>query len=88
MNINWVLRLQNKATLSTLCVIIISAVYSVLATVGVTPSITQEQTHNLFIAAIDIAAAIGIVVDPTTKGISDSDRAMGYVEPYKDSAEE
>lgn len=84
MNINWILRLQNKATLSTLCVIIISAVYSVLATLGITPSITQEQSHNLFIAAIDVAAAIGIVVDPTTKGIGDSDRAMGYIKPYEE----
>lgn len=84
MNINWILRLQNKATLSTLCVMIISAVYSVLATLGITPSITQEQSHNLIIAAIDIAAAIGIVVDPTTKGVSDSDRAMGYIKPYEE----
>ena len=27
---------------------------------------------------------IGVIVDPTTAGISDSDRAMTYVEPWDD----
>lgn len=88
MNINWILRLQNKATLTTLCIAIITAVYGVFAAIGFTPGIAEEQIKNLVLTFIGVATALGIVVDPTSEGISDSDRAMGYVEPYKDNAEE
>lgn len=78
---NWKLRLKNKTTLTTLLLTVITAVYAVLATLGVTPSITQEQTTNLVVAVIAILAALGVVVDPTTPGVSDSERVMGYTEP-------
>ena len=29
----------------------------------------------------------GVVVDPTTAGLGDSERAMGYVEPWDDNEE-
>ena len=42
------------------------------------------------IAVVDAVFALlvilGIVVDPTTAGVGDSVRAMGYEEPYKDKA--
>ena len=28
---------------------------------------------------------IGVILDPTTAGIGDSDRAMGYIEPWDDN---
>ena len=84
MNINWILRLQNKTTLTTLCVAIVTAVYGVFAAVGFTPSVTEEQVTNLVFTFIGIATALGIVVDPTTKGIGDSDRVMGYIKPCED----
>lgn len=84
MNINWILRLQNKTTLTTLCIAIVTAVYGVFAAVGFTPSVTEEQITNLVLTFIGVATALGIVVDPTSKGISDSDRAMGYIKPYED----
>ena len=73
--INWKLRLQNKATL------LITAAYGVLAALGVAPSVTQEQTMNLVVSLVSVLAALGIVVDPTTAGVADSTRAMGYDEP-------
>ncbi len=43
------------------------------------------------IAVVDAVFALlvilGIVVDPTTAGVGDSMRAVGYEEPYKDKAE-
>ena len=84
MNINWILRLQNKTTLTTLCIAIVTAVYGVFAAVGFTPSVTEEQITNLVLTFIGVATALGIVVDPTTKGISDSDRVMGYIKPYEE----
>lgn len=83
MNINWMLRLQNKTTLMALLVAVITFVYAVLALVGVTPSITQEQIMNIVVAAVSALVALGVVVDPTTEGIGDSERAMSYEEPYR-----
>lgn len=84
MNINWKLRLQNKATLTTLCVSVVTAIYCILAAFGITPSVTQEQAMNLVCAVISIACSVGIVVDPTTKGVGDSEQAMAYEEPKQD----
>ena len=84
MRINWKLRLQNKATLTTLAVAIVTAVYGVLAALGVTPCVTEEQAQSLVFTVIGILAALGIVTDPTTDGLSDSERAMGYEAPAKD----
>lgn len=78
---NWKLRLKNKATLLTLLLAFVTFVYAVLAALGITPSITQEQANNLVVAIVTVLMSIGIVVDPTTKGVSDSDRAKTYTEP-------
>jgi phi LC3 family holin len=37
--------------------------------------------QNLFIALVALLAQFGIIVDPTTKGVNDSDRAMTYDKP-------
>lgn len=87
MNINWLLRFKNKTTLTTLCIAVITAVYGVFAAVGFTPSITEEQVTNLVLTFIGVATAVGIVVDPTTKGFRDSDRAMGYDAPAENTTE-
>lgn len=78
---NWKLRLKNKATLTTLLLTLVTAAYGVLAALGVTPSVTQEQAANLVVTVVALLAALGVVVDPTTPGVSDSKRAMTYVEP-------
>lgn len=88
MKMNWILRLQNKTTLTTLCIAIITAIYGIFAAVGFVPSITQEQATNLILTFIGIATSIGIVVDPSTKGFSDSNRVMGYNKPYSDEVNE
>lgn len=83
MNINWKLRLKNKATLTALCVAVITGVYGILAAIGITPSFTQEQVLNLVYTGIAILCGIGVVVDPTTAGLSDSEQAMTYGSPKK-----
>lgn len=82
MNINWVLRLKNKVTLSTLIVLVITFVYQVLGIFGVVPGVSQDMLIQLAGIIVNILAAFGVVVDPTTKGVSDSARAQGYTEPY------
>ena len=50
----------------------------------VAPSITQNSVMNVINAVLMMLSLMGVIVDPTTAGVGDSDRAMTYEEPYKD----
>lgn len=82
--INWKLRFKNKTTLMAIVLSIISFVYYALDLLNVIPPFAQDQIVKLATMAIDILVLLGVIVDPTTDGVSDSIRAMNYVEPYKD----
>lgn len=81
MKINWKVRLKQPSFWIATIPVVITFVYSVLALMGIVPSITQDAVQNLFLALVAVLAQFGIVVDPTTKGVSDSDRAMKYDKP-------
>ena len=81
MKINLKLRLKNKTTLITLLITLATALYKVLEIFNVTPAIPYKEVENLIYVVVGILAALGIVVDPTTKGVGDSDRAMTYSSP-------
>lgn len=78
MNINWKLRLKNKATLTALIVAGITFAYAVLAILGIVPSLAEHEALNLAYVVLDAIFAVGVITDPTTEGIGDSERAMGY----------
>lgn len=81
MKINWKLRGQNKVTLVSIMALVVAFVYQVLGMFGVVPKVAESDIVNLLTMLIDILVAIGVVTDPTTKGLNDSERAMGYEEP-------
>ncbi len=81
---NWKLRIMNKAVLIPLIVNIVALVYMVLGIFGITPGISQDTVLNVAYTIVGVLVTLGIVVDPTTAGVNDSKRAMGYSEPYKD----
>jgi phi LC3 family holin len=83
MNINWKLRFQNKVTLTAIVLAVIALVYQVLGIFGIVPAVSQDTIVPLAGAVINLLVLLGIVVDPTTEGLGDSDRAMTYEEPYK-----
>lgn len=75
--INFKLRLQNKTTLIAL----ISAVFLMLQQFGLhIPSNIQEGVNTLVV----ILVILGIVTDPTTKGVADSEQALNYNKPRND----
>lgn len=75
--INFKLRLQNKTTL----VALISAVFLMLQQFGLNiPSNIQEGVNTFVV----ILVILGIVTDPTTKGLGDSEQALNYHEPKQD----
>lgn len=81
MNINWRLRLKNKATLSTLLLAAVAFAYQVCGCLGIVPALSRDMAVNLVTMLVNVLLALGIVVDPTTAGVGDSDDALGYGEP-------
>jgi phi LC3 family holin len=79
--INWKVRLKQPAFWIATIPVVISFVYAILALLGIVPSITEDIVQNAFIAVVAILAQFGIVIDPTTKGVCDSDRALTYEKP-------
>lgn len=84
MNINWKLRLQNKSTLAALIATVVAFVYQVLGILGVVPIISQDMVISSVGILLNLLVAIGVLVDPTTAGINDSEQAMTYENPRSD----
>ena len=78
MKINWKARFKNKTFLITFVTLVVTFVYQVLGLFGVVPAVSEESVVNVITLLVNILAFVGVIVDPTTDGINDSDRAMLY----------
>ena len=67
--------------------LMIGFVYSLLALFDVFPAVTQNLVVQLLNQVLTFLGLIGVIVDPTTAGLGDSERAMGYEVPFQDDAE-
>ena len=88
MKINWTVRLKNKVWLATMIIFLISTVYQWLGYFDIAPVVTQDAVLQLASAVLQILSLLGLIVDPTTAGMGDSARALGYEAPYQAKAEE
>lgn len=86
MKINWKVRLKNPVFWLTVIPAVIALVYTVLGLFGVVPTISEDTLVNAVTAIISALTTIGVLIDPTTKGVGDSDRALTYEEPSDGSA--
>ena len=84
MRINWSVRFKNKIWLGSFLSLIVGFVYSMLALFDVFPEVTESLVLQLMNQVLTFLGLIGVIVDPTTAGIGDSERAMEYVEPWED----
>lgn len=75
--INWKLRLQNKVTLIAL----LGAIFLMVQQFGFEIPQNYQDGVNTFVY---ILVLLGVVTDPTTAGLTDSERALEYYEPKKD----
>lgn len=75
-NLNLKIRLKNKTFIITMMTTIIAFVYQMLAQFEVVPKITQDQTIQVLMIIVNILAGLGILVDPTTDGVKDSERVL------------
>lgn len=81
MKINWKLRFKNKATVMALIACTVAFIYQILGILGIAAPISEEQTTQVLGLLVNLMTAVGILIDPTTAGTSDSERAMEYKNP-------
>lgn len=85
--INWNVRLRNKKFVLAIISAIILLVQAVGKMFGLHLNLSNfsDNIVDVVNSMFGILAVLGVVVDPTTHGISDSDRALGYDSPKKDN---
>ena len=81
MKINWKVRIKNPIFWLTAVPAVLTVVYTILGLFDVVPTLSEDTVINALTAIISALSALGVLVDPTTKGVQDSERALSYAEP-------
>ena len=89
MKLNWKVRIKNKAFWLAVIPAVALVAQAVAALFGYDIDLTTlvGKIQAVVNAVFALLVILGIVVDPTTDGINDSNRAMSYTEPWKDEVE-
>ncbi len=85
-NINWTVRIKNKAFWIALIPAVLLLIQVVAAVFGIQIDLGNMGNKLLDVvnAVFMVLAILGVVTDPTTAGITDSAQALEYTEPKKD----
>jgi len=83
--INWKVRIRNKNFWLAFIPAILIIVKQALAIFGIEIDLSgvSGAVVNIIEEVFLILGLIGIINDPTTEGLGDSYRAMGYDKPYE-----
>ena len=83
MNINWTVRIKNKAFWVAFIPAVLLLAKQICALIGVDLDVAglSEQLIDIVSTVFVLLALVGIVNDPTTKNLSDSEQALTYSEP-------
>ena len=86
MKINWKVRLKNKAFWLSLIPALLLVAQTIASLFGYNWDfvVLNQQIAAIINAVFAVLSILGIVVDPTTAGIGDSQRALTYTEPKVD----
>ncbi len=81
--INWKVRVKNRVFWMSVVPAVLLLIQTVAATFGYTLDLGELGNNLLAVvnAAFGVLAILGIVADPTTEGVSDSQQALTYMEP-------
>ena len=83
MKINWKVRLKNKAFWLAIVPALLLVIQTVASLFGYAWDfvVLNQQIAAVINAVFAVLAILGVVTDPTTAGMTDSDRAMEYTKP-------
>lgn len=88
MKINWMVRIKSKTFWLAVIPAVLLLIQAVAAVFGYTLDLGDlgnrlvDVVNTLFV----VLTTIGVVADPTTAGISDSQQALTYTEPKEDKS--
>lgn len=74
MKINWKLRFKNKATLAAIAATVILLAQQLGFEL-------PDNVSDVVNTALTLLVLLGVVSDPTTAGLSDSEQALDYTDP-------
>lgn len=87
MKINLIARIKNKSFWLSFIPAVLLLVQVIAAVFGYTLDLGDlgNKLLNVVNALFAVLCLLGVVVDPTTDGVSDSEEALSYTEPKKKS---
>lgn len=85
MKINWLVRIKNKTFWISIVPAILILIQAVANVFGYAIDLGDLGNRLLDVinATFVVLVILGVVTDPTTKGVSDSNQALTYTEPKK-----
>ena len=91
MKINWTVRFKNRAFMTRLALALVLPIlayfgikFEDLTSWGAVFELLGKFVSNPYLVGLTVFNALNIVPAPTTAGLSDSNRALGYEEPNQD----
>lgn len=84
-SINWQVRIKNKNFWLTFIPAVLLLIQVIAAVFGFTLDLGDlgDRLLDVVNAAFSVLVILGVVNDPTTEGVSDSEQALTYTEPKK-----
>lgn len=82
-NINWKVRLKNKQFWLALIPAVLLLIQAIASVFGFVLDLSELGDKLLVVVntLFTVLVILGVVVDPTTKGVGDSENAITYTEP-------
>lgn len=91
MKINWTVRFKNRAFVTRFALALVLPIlayfgikFEDLTSWGAVFGLLGKFASNPYLVGLTVFNALNIVPDPTTTGLGDSTRALGYEEPSED----
>ena len=83
MKINWIARLKNKSFWLSFIPAVLLLIQAVAAVFGFTLDFGElgNQLLSVVNTLFAVLALLGVVTDPTTEGVGDSEQALTYTKP-------
>ena len=82
--INWKVRFKNKVWLTSFISLIVGFVYNILNAFDIYPAVMQNTVMEIAGQVLTFLGMFGVIADPTTDGLYDSQRALQYETPWVD----
>ena len=81
MKINWKVRLKHKGFWVSLIALLLVLANQIGAVFGFDLTIYNDQVTAITESVLAVLALLGIIIDPTVNGLSDSEQALKYTKP-------